>query len=392
MPKTLPSEFYKIDVVDEEPLAEEFAGVLAKRYNGPSITEAEVHKILKKTYGKDTVTCLWLTWLNEVPKSANVIRSCKHFGDAQLVKTLGLVLNKSGPWKSGRSDILPSGFAGCPQILDIGGSMVAFGLESDFKFLYVLTSRLKELTHSLEILAARAKKLEPGKDEKSGLPKIWVSAIRLRYQGETNDDFEALASKLLKAKKTKEYAPLLEVPSKYKRAYRMMINIKKAELARLLPGDVKIDKRGVLEGGMYKPLKGTTSSSWCVDVRAFADPENIDAIGLNEHNGHYALLLETDLDSHRKQFLFNPDTLPFALKTGRFGREREIVSIGNLPLLRMVYAKCSGSSEEPSEILLKLLKQVPEYKKKQLLKPPAYAKKTIEIEEDYESEDGSSED
>jgi len=190
------------------------------------------------------------------------------------------------------------------------------------------------------------------------LPEALSKAIAQHYNGHPLSD--ETASTLLQLRS--RYPELLEVPSTYRYAYRLMAHLPVEYLhAHGIP---KPNVMGFVKGGTYHS-KFPHVGCWTIDKEVFAEDTDsvIDHLALRTEPGKaaglYGAVLVCPLRSQRDRFLFNPDTLPEAVNATRFSYQREVVSVMDVKLAGLAYFAMEEDSENIRDTLLGALEYLP---------------------------------
>jgi hypothetical protein len=168
------------------------------------------------------------------------------------------------------------------------------------------------------------------------IPKGLAHMLSLHYEGSV-DRLNNFADNMLSVSKTKQYKHLLHPPRKYKLAYRMMVKISADTLKKIIP-DLKDQSSVVYAGGTYNPIAKV--SSWTVSPKLFRPKYDLDddlafLPGTSTPFGTYIVFLEADLNKFRDKFLINPDKMLKHLSIGSYENQKEVISVGPIPLRRV---------------------------------------------------------
>lgn len=199
-------------------------------------------------------------------------------------------------------------------------------------------------------------------NQRSILPEDVDWAIVANYEY-VLEPMTALSAEILHLKTQAKYKRYLEVPPKYKRAYRLLTDVFPQTMKKIVGREPKEDKAYTYKGGKYTPHEGRDHASWTVDKSMFArvKAEGEKHTGLEFADtkckpGTYVVLLEVDLDAHRAQFAINPDTIFSVVSMKRadtfLKSQREIVSFGQVPLAAIHYVYVRGGTSAKPEHLL----------------------------------------
>lgn len=164
-------------------------------------------------------------------------------------------------------------------------------------------------------------------------------ALENHYSGEMWE-LSTWIPTLDKLNKQGKYKNVLRVPSKYKKAYRMIFDIDLKDLTKILgyeptdiePGEVYHEKKVMIE-----PFrKGQLQESWTVD---FDTIERIIQDWWSEtENGNFFVILVADVK--KNNFLLNPDiTKPWSRY---YDFQREIVSVGPVTCEEIIYLQAEN--------------------------------------------------
>lgn len=145
--------------------------------------------------------------------------------------------------------------------------------------------------------------------------------IRNHYEGNKKLSFET-AKKLAAMMNAGEEEDLL-YPSRWRWAYRVLANVKRADLEKIVG---KISERGRSD----IPHMVSEVLSWTVDREAFHNGSMIGEQGIGKLpiKGRYTIMLEARLND--STFIFDPTTLPQAVGAEAFADEMEVVSVGHV--------------------------------------------------------------
>lgn len=190
------------------------------------------------------------------------------------------------------------------------------------------------------------------------LPEALSRSIAQHYNGQPLSD--EVAHRLLQLRS--QHPDLLEVPSTYRYAYRLMAHLPVEYLhAHGIPNP---NVMGFVKGGTYHS-KFPHVGCWTIDKEVFAEDTDsiVDHLALKPEpgkaSGLYGAVLACSLRSQRNKFLFNPDTLPKAVRATRFSYQREVVSVADVNLVGLAYFAMEEDSEEIRDTLLGALEYLP---------------------------------
>lgn len=170
--------------------------------------------------------------------------------------------------------------------------------------------------------------------------------VESHYQGEM-EELAPWIPQLVQLHDAGKYKNVLQVPAKYKYAYRVMSSIQLNELAQMLPNGEESDKlyETSFEPGKLYSYDGAnymesakTHSSWTVDFEAIKKIYD-DWGGFGGGNGTFIVFLRAPIKSNK--FILNPDVTAFMSK--HFDYQREILSVGDVKCDKMWYALNEGS-------------------------------------------------
>jgi len=196
---------------------------------------------------------------------------------------------------------------------------------------------------------------EPNTPEESAL----ISALISHYQG-SGDSFSkpalsgAVAVTLRAAHQKGLYPEWLQVPSKYKYAYRLMDNISSYGMEKLLKGDEIGEETyptaNVVEntGGTYRPHKGKVTS-WTVSkeaIRKMVQDWRFRVSREYPDGDENIAIAVVDLGQVRDSFMLNPDRIAELGLAGDFTYQSEVLGWGSFPMARFLYAEVDNSDWE----------------------------------------------
>ena len=187
--------------------------------------------------------------------------------------------------------------------------------------------------------------------------KAW-DAFQKHYFGGKDERLNTVVDEILAARDSGWYSGYLNVPPKYKRAYRVINDIP-AEVAKKLIPAFPQDGRasGWISGGQYRPLRGRVNS-WTVSTAIFSRLlRDFGGAFYARNPGAYHLILVCDLTQNRKRFFMNPDmAYPTTPKlAGQFSYQREIISVDNIPIMGTAYCRHDEFGGDDDKILRKLV-------------------------------------
>jgi hypothetical protein len=189
---------------------------------------------------------------------------------------------------------------------------------------------------------------EPDTPEEAAL----INALRSHYKGSGDDRSEpalsgAVAVALRKAHQDGLYPEWLQVPEKYRYAYRLMDNISERGLDKLTEdADDEDDHYNVLvtKGGTYKPHKGKVTS-WTVSKEAITKMIEDWRYRLSaeypEDDEHIAVAV-ADLNNVRDSFMLNPDRIAEIGLASDFTYQHEVLGWGSFPMDKLAWGVLSN--------------------------------------------------
>lgn len=166
------------------------------------------------------------------------------------------------------------------------------------------------------------------------------NAFRAHYMGGRDNNLIANLPEILAAKRSGKYRDFLDVPNRYKFAYRLIADVP-SEIMKskfgFAPKKESDLANGVISGGVYDASIKQVSS-WTVDLAAL--PQLVkDFKGLyRKHQHSYHILLLAKLSDNKNSFLINPDKYQIAPElAGKFSYQKEIISYAPVKLWKTVY-------------------------------------------------------
>lgn len=185
-------------------------------------------------------------------------------------------------------------------------------------------------------------------------------AFRSHYLGGRDGNLLANLPALLAAKQQKKYRDFLDVPSRYKFAYRLMADIPMEYMKsnfKFAPKTIAEHKRGILSGGVYDAALRRISS-WTVDVSVL--PKLVKDFGslYRKHAHSYHILLIAKIANNPDAFLINPDMYRIAPDmAAQFSYQKEIISYAPVRVSKTVYCDKDEFNGNDTTIIEWLIKQ-----------------------------------
>jgi hypothetical protein len=183
------------------------------------------------------------------------------------------------------------------------------------------------------------------------------AAFQKHYFGGKDEQLNRLVDQVIAARDSGWYSDYLEVPRKYRRAYRIINDIPAAAARKLVPS-FPLDGRvsGWASGGVYKPHRGRVNS-WTVDTaimkKLLAD---FGGAFYRRNSGAYHMIFVADLNTKRKDFFMNPDVYTVTPRlAGEFSYQREIISVDSLGVMGVAFCRHDQFGGDDSKILQKLV-------------------------------------
>ena len=183
------------------------------------------------------------------------------------------------------------------------------------------------------------------------------AAFQKHYFGGKDEQLNRLVDQVVAARDSGWYTDYLEVPRKYRRAYRIINDIPAAAARKLVPS-FPLDGRvsGWASGGVYKPHRGRVNS-WTVDTaimkKLLAD---FGGAFYRRNPGAYHMIFVADLNTKRKDFFMNPDVYTVTPRlAGEFSYQREIISVDSLSVMGVAFCRHDQFGGDDSKILQKLV-------------------------------------
>jgi len=171
--------------------------------------------------------------------------------------------------------------------------------------------------------------------------------VQRHYQG-SMEDLSPWIPELVRLRDAGKYKNVLQVPSKYKYAYRAMGDIELGQLGQMMPDSESSDR---LYETSFEPNKlysvaganymesGKPHSSWTVEFEAIKKIyEDWGGFGFGQRTS-FIVFLRAPIKTNN--FILNPDVTGFLSK--QYDYQREILSIGDVSCDKMWYAQNEGS-------------------------------------------------
>lgn len=183
-------------------------------------------------------------------------------------------------------------------------------------------------------------------------------AFQKHYFGGKDEDLNRVVDEILAARDSGWYGGYLNVPTKYKRAYRVINDIPAAVAKKLIPSFPQDGRAsGWASGGTYKPLRGRVNS-WTVSTQIFRRLlRDFGGEFYARNPGAYHIVLVCDLNNHRKRFFMNPDRAYPTTPTlaGQFSYQREIISVDSVNMMGAAFCRHDEFGGDDEKILQKLI-------------------------------------
>jgi hypothetical protein len=184
-------------------------------------------------------------------------------------------------------------------------------------------------------------------------------AFQKHYIGGKDADLVRNLPKILAAMKRGEHKEFLEVPKKYKFAYRLMADLPISVMRNTfgITIDAKSGKRGVVRGGTYTNERNIVSS-WTVDTAVM--PALLKDFGslYRRNKDSFHVLMVCDISRQRDSFIINPDKYhDVPQMAGQFSYQKEIISHKPIKVLKTVFCDKDEFGGSDSQILDWLISQ-----------------------------------
>jgi hypothetical protein len=134
------------------------------------------------------------------------------------------------------------------------------------------------------------------------------------------------------------YSKYLQVPTRYKIAYRAMTSISRRHMSEFLkiPAN-SIPNSGITNGGNYKPLNAGHGSSWTVKPQLFVSKAFLKNVGIMPSNpDSYTVIMEANIHQVPPVFIGNPDKLGGVYFDNS---EKEVIGYDKIPLHRVAFLR-----------------------------------------------------
>ena len=189
--------------------------------------------------------------------------------------------------------------------------------------------------------------------------EAWQS-FQKHYIGGKDADLVRNLPKILAAKKRGEHKEFLEVPSKYRYAYRLMADLPISVLKGTfgIAIDSKSGKRGITRGGTYTNSRNVVSS-WTVDTAVL--PKLLEDFGslYRKNKDSYHVLMVAEVGRNRDAFIINPDKYEsIPQMAGQFSYQRDIISVKPVKVLKTIFCDKDEFRGSDSTIIQWLMQQV----------------------------------
>jgi hypothetical protein len=196
------------------------------------------------------------------------------------------------------------------------------------------------MDYSLLIPASAKKQLQKiidnHKSEDGELPSEWYDMFDEHYTG-TSSDYSQLPL-VYYAMLLGHYSKYLQVPTRYKIAYRAMTSISRRHMSEFLkiPAN-SIPNSGITNGGNYKPLNAGHGSSWTVKPQLFVSKAFLKNVGIMPSNpDSYTVIMEANIHQVPPVFIGNPDKLGGVYFDNS---EKEVIGYDKIPLHRVAFLR-----------------------------------------------------
>lgn len=195
----------------------------------------------------------------------------------------------------------------------------------------------------------------PNKNPEPNTPKEedLKKDLKWHYNG-SMDELNQWIPQLVQLRNQGKYKNVLQVPAKYKYAYRAMSDIKIDTLANMLPGEdgEALYETSLVPGKVYSSDGANyiddggnfkQHSSWTVDFDVIkAIHKDWGAIGWGDD---FFVVLRAPVKSNN--FIMNPDVTKFL--SGKYDYQREVISVGNITCDKIWYVSQEKSSDYKSK-------------------------------------------
>ena len=197
----------------------------------------------------------------------------------------------------------------------------------------------------------------PAEPNTSDEQAAW-EAFKQHYIGGKDGNLIRALPDILAAKRQGQHREFLEVPSKYKYAYRLMSDMTVESMSAALGVRVNPTQRqGQVRGGTYTTKR--VVSSWTVEPGVM--PRLLQDFGAlyRKNAASYHIVLIAPIASNKDGFIVNPDKYDdVPAMAGQFSYQKEIISVKPIKLERVIFCDKNEFNKNDKQIIDWLLGEI----------------------------------